>query len=815
MSSIQRLRQDLGYAWRGLLGAPLFTAIAIAALGIGIGANTTLFSMVDAFMLHPFGVDESGWVFACEKPPNLDFFPTSQPMLSEWKGRSQTFESLAAISLIEFNLMERGESARIFGTRVSPEFFETLQMRPLHGRLFTREESENPNARVILLSHSLWEKQFQKAPDILDRGLILNNTRYTVVGIAPEGMRFPHGAQFWLPYVPTAADSGDRELRNIFGLGRLRPGVDTSAAEAELSRLMKRAQEENPQLDLYSQARVVPTSYVLINSRKRMTLMMAAAFFVLLIACANIANMLLARASQREREIAIRAALGATRMRIVRQLLTESFLLAFISGVLGLVIALWATDALRSIYPPGASQYLPAFDEIRVTPRVIGFGFILCCMTALEFGLVPALRLSSVNLQEVLQREAKSLTPGRATHRFRNALVVAETALALMLVVAALLTARSFRRLAKEGAVFRPQTMLAAVVSSPPNEKTYPSDVRRYVTEALARLGKLDGVESVAITTLLPLAYNFSDFSLEVDGQSARPETQLRVSVNLISPNLFETVGVQPMRGRGFVSQDEGSERRVAVVSESFAGRFWPNQSAVGHRIRINPGHSPSWAEIIGVVPNIRYRVSSKESEETVYLPLFDQDWQTLFRRMGCELGFFMRTTRPMEPLIKVVRSELVAIDPTQTVSEVAPLSMVLDEWALSAYRAVSLVTGILALVALFLAAIGIYGVVSYTVSLRTQEIGIRLALGAPSRSVLRWIIWQGMLPCLVGLAIGTGVSLFSSRVLGNMLFGYSPYDIPTSLLVTTVLTFVALGACFIPARAALRIDPAIAMRAN
>ena len=814
MSSIQRLRQDLGYAWRGLLGAPLFTAIAIAALGIGVGANTTLFSMVDALMLHPFGVDESGWVFAFEKPPNLEFFPTSQPMLSEWKRRNQTFESLAAISLIDFNLMERGESARIFGTRVSAEFFETLQMQPLHGRLFTREESENPNARVILLSHSLWERQFQKAPDILDRGIVLNNTRYTVVGIAPEGMRFPHGAQFWLPYVPTA-DSGDRELRNIYGLGRLRPGVDTSAAEAELTRLMKRAQQENPQLDLYSQARVVPTYYVLINSRKRVTLMMAAAFFVLLIACANIANMLMARASQREREIAIRAALGASRARIVRQLLTESFLLAFISGVLGLVIALWATDALRSIYPPGTSQYFPAFDEIRVTPRVIGFGFILCCMTALMFGLVPALRLSSVNLQEVLQREAKSLTPGRATHRFRNALVIAETALALMLVVAALLTARSFRRLAKEGAVFRPKTLLSALVSSPPNEKPYASDARPYVTEALARLGKLDGVQSVASTTLLPLAYNFSDFQLEVDGQSAQPESQLRVSVNLISPNLFETLGVQPMRGRGFASQDEGSERRVAVVSDSFARRFWPSQSAVGHRIRINPGHSPAWAEIIGVVPNIRYQVTSKESEETVYLPLFDQDWQTLFRRMGCEVGFFMRTTRPMEPLIKQVRSELVAIDPTQTVGEVAPLSVVLDEWALSAYRTVSLVTGILALVALFLATIGIYGVVSYTVSLRTQEIGIRLALGAPSRSVLRWIIWQGMLPCLVGLGIGTGVSLFSCRVLGNMLFGYSPYDIPTSLLLTTVLTLVALGACFIPARAALRIDPAIAMRAN
>jgi putative ABC transport system permease protein len=814
MSSIQRLRQDLGYAWRGLLGAPVFTAIAIAALGVGIGANTTLFSMLDALMLHPYGVDESGWVFAVEKPPNLDFFPTSQPMFSEWKARSQAFETLAAISSAEFNLMEHGESSRVLGARVSPEFFESFQMRPLRGRFFTREEAENPHAHVVLISHSLWERQFQKAPDILDRGVILNDSRYNVVGIAPEGMRFPHGAQFWMPYVPTAADSSDRELRNIYGLGRLRPGVDASAAEAELSGLMKRAQEENPQLDLYSRARVVPTHYVLLNSRKRVMLMMAAAFFVLLIACANIANMLLARASQREREIAIRAALGATRTRIVRQLLTENFLLAFISGVLGLVIALWATDALRSIYPPTTSQFIPAFDEIRVTPRVIGFGFILCCITALMFGLVPALRLSSVNLQEVLQREAKSLTPGRATHRFRNALVVAETALALMLVVAALLTSRSFRQLARESAVFRPRTLLAAVVSSPAAEKTS-GDVKRYVTDALDRLGKLDGVQSVSSTTLVPLSFNFSDFQLELEGQPGSPERQLRVSVNLISPNLFETLGVQPIRGRGFVSQDEGSERRVAVVSESLARRLWPNQSAVGQRIRINPSHSPAWAEIIGVVPNVRYRVTSKESEETVYLPLFDQDWWTLFRRMGCEFGFFMRTTRPMEPLMKVVRSELVTIDPTHTVYEVAPLSMILDQVAMSAYRAVSLVTGILALVALFLAAIGIYGVVSYTVSLRTQEIGIRFALGAPTGSVLRWILWQGMIPCLVGLAIGTAASFFSCRVLGNLLFGYTAYDIPTSVLVTILLTLDALAACFIPARAALRIDPAIAMRAS
>jgi putative ABC transport system permease protein len=544
--------------------------------------------------------------------------------------------------------------------------------------------------------------------------------------------------------------------------------------------------------------------------------MMAAAVFVLLIACANIANMLLARASQREREIAIRAALGASRSRIVRQLLTESLLLAFIAGIFGLVLALWTTDALRSIYPPAATQFVPGFDQIRVTPRVIGFGFILCCVTAVLFGLVPALRLSSVNVHQVLQREAKSLTPARITNRFRHGLVIAESALALMLVVTAQLTARSFRRLAKESDLFRPHTLLAAIVSSPP-EDSHQIGFSRYLEAAVTRLSEIEGVQSVAGTQLLPLASNLSDFPFEVEGQSGPAG---RVSVNLITSGFFETLGVKPLEGRGIIADDELSEEKVAVVSESFARRFWPDQGVVGHRIRINPGRSPDWVQIVGVVPSVRYQMvatkqGEKDNQDTVYLPLFHPHWQPLFRRGGSEYGLFMRVNGSMEPVIKNVRAELMAIDPSQTIDQINPLTVLLDEVALSAYRAVSIVTGILAIVALFLAAIGIYGVVSYTVSLRTQEIGIRLALGAPSASLLRWVVWQGMLPCLIGLGIGAVASIFSCRVLSGALFGNTPYDTTTSAFVVTLLALVALSASLIPARAALRIDPAIAMRAS
>jgi putative ABC transport system permease protein len=561
---------------------------------------------------------------------------------------------------------------------------------------------------------------------------------------------------------------------------------------------------------------VVRFSEIATGSRTRILVMMAAAVFVLLIACANIANMLLARASQREREIAIRAALGASRARIVRQLLTESLLLAFIAGIFGLVLALWTTDALRSIYPPAATQFVPGFDQIRVTPRVIGFGFILCCVTAVLFGLVPALRLSSVNVHQVLQREAKSLTPARVTNRFRHGLVIAESALALMLVVTAQLTARSFRRLAKESDVFRPHTLLAAIVSSPP-EDSHQIGFSRYLEAAVTRLSEIEGVQSVAGTQLLPLASNLSDFPFEVEGQSGPAG---RVSVNLITSGFFETLGVKPLQGRGIMADDELSEEKVAVVSESFARRFWPDQGVVGHRIRINPGRSPDWVRIVGVVPGVRYQMAvakhgEKDNQDTVYLPLFHSHWQPLFRRSGCEYGLFMRVNGSMEPVIKNVRAELMAIDPSQTIDEINPLTVLLDEVALSAYRSVSIVTGILAIVALFLAAIGIYGVVSYTVSLRTQEIGIRLALGAPSASLLRWVVWQGMLPCLIGLAIGAVASIFSCRALSGALFGYTPYDTTTSAFVVALLALVALSASLIPARAALRIDPAIAMRAG
>jgi putative ABC transport system permease protein len=817
MSWVQRLRQDLGYGWRDLIGTPVFTLIAVVALGIGIAANTTLFSMVDALLVDPYGIETGDLVIAVEKPPSLEFAPVSVPLIADWKQRNHTFESLVAVAPIELNLGS-ADNERILGFRVASDFFELLRVQPRLGRLFSREENENAGARVILLSHALWESRFQRNPEIVGKTVVLNGARYTVVGVARERLRFPHAAQFWIPLVPTGSEDNDREMRSQYAVGRLRPGVSPAQAEADLSSLTHQARRTHPDLDLYSQARVVRFSEIMTGSRTRVLVMMAAAVFVLLIACANVANMLLARASQREREIAIRAALGASRPRIVRQLLTESLLLAFIAGVLGLVLALWTTDALRSIYPPSANQFVPGFDQIRVTPRVIGFGFILCCVTALLFGLVPALRLSSINIHQVLQREAKSLTPSRVTHRFRQGLVIAESALALMLVVTALLTARSFHRLEQESAVFRPNTLVAAMVGAPP-EDSHQIGFSRYLEAAVTRLSEIDGVQSAAGTMLLPLASALSDFPFEVEGQFA-PGERSRVAVNLITSRYFETLGVMPLQGRDLVAKDERPGEKVAVVSESFARRFWPTHDAVGHRIRIDPGRSPDWVRIVGVVPSVRYQMAiakqgGKDNQDTVYLPIFHPDWQPLFRRAMCDYGLFMRVNGSMEPVMKSVRAELMAIDPSQTIMEINPMTVVFDEVALSAYRSVSIVTGILALVALFLAAIGIYGVVSYTVSMRTQEIGIRLALGAPSASLLRWVVWQGMLPCLIGLAIGAAASLFSCQVLGSALFGYTPYDATTSAFVVVLLALVALGASFIPARAALRIDPAIAMRAS
>jgi len=819
MSWVRTLKQDLGYGWRGLLGAPVFAVIAVLALGIGIGANTTLFSMVDALVLDPFGVDTSDLVLVIEKPQHLEFYPASMPLLSDWRAHNKTFESLSTVSPIEFNLGPTSERERIIGFRVSPELFDQIRTRPLLGRLFSREEYENPAAKVILLSHHFWQRYFRGDPEVVGKNLLLNGTKYTVVGVARQRLRFPHAAQFWIPLVPTGSEASDREVRLSYGIGRLRAGITAAEAELDLSSLAAQAQRDNPHLDLYSQARVISFQEAMGGARKRVLLMMAAALFVLLIACANIANMLLARASQREREIAIRAALGASRPRIVRQLLTESVLLAFIAGLLGLVIALWSTDALRSVYPPAANQFIPGFDQIRVTPRVVCFGFLLCCFTALLFGLVPALRLSSVNIHQVLQREAKSLTPARVTQRFRNGLVIAESALALMLVVTALLTARSFRTLAKETLVFHPQTMLAALVSSPPDD-VHRADFAHYVARALGRLSELEGVESAAGTMLLPMGSSLFDFPFELERENAPPE-QGRLSLNLVTSGFFNTLGLKPLQGRELRPEDEAPGERVAVVSESFAHRFWPNQTAVGHRIRINPTRSPEWVRIVGVVPSVRYQVLFKQAQnatqakEMVYLPFYHPDSQPLVRRSYCEYVFFMRVKEPMDPIVKNVREELTAIDPTQTISEVSPLSLLFDEVALGAYRAVSTVTGILALVALFLAAIGIYGVVAYTVSMRTQEIGIRLALGAPAGSLLRWVVWQGMLPCLIGLAIGSAASIFSCQVLSSALFGSTHYDVPTSLLVIALLALVAFIASLVPARSALRIDPAIAMRAS
>jgi putative ABC transport system permease protein len=821
---MRTLLQDLRYGARTLWKNPGTTFVIVVALALGVGANTAIFSVVNAVLLRPLpfeNPDQLMVIWETNPARGLQEGTPSPPDYREWRNRTQAFEQIAAFYGEDYNLSGSGEPERLTGAVVSANFFSTLRINPAFGRTFLPDEEQFGSHRVTVLSHGLWQRRFGANPQLIGQTINLNNQPHTVIGIAPPDFQLAGvRAELW---TPMAFAPGDRyntrgnHFLNVFA--RLKPDVTITQAQADMD-VITRQLEEVSEMNAGLGARVVPMHEDAVGSyRPALLVLLGAVGFVLLIACANVANLLLARAATRQKEFALRATLGASRLRTVRQLLTESLLLSVLGGGLGLLLAMWGVDLLVALSP----AELPRVAEIGVDARVLAFTLSLSVLTGIIFGLAPALQASHLDLNEALKEGGRSVTGSRRTRSLRGALVVTEIALSLVLLVGAGLLINSFWRLTKVSPGFKADNLLTMEIALP-DSKYPPTESHRaqaFYQQLLERVATLPGVQSVGATSSLPLAPGGWGKMLSIEGRPAPPsmETIPLVQYRQVSTNYFSTLGVSPVKGRLFTEQDDPNSPPVALINEEMARRFFPNEDPIGKRIWMGPpenllpggalpdGYSFPRLTIAGVVNDVKHQGLNQQTGPEVYIPHAQGAGET-------QRSMFLAVRTTVDPLslAAAVRNEVTAIDKEQPVADIQTMEQRLAA-SLAGPRFNMLLLGIFAAVALALAAVGLYGVMAYGVTQRTHEIGIRMALGAQRGNVLRLIVRQGMVMALIGVALGLAASFALTRVMASLLFGVSATDPLVFTAIALLLAAVAFIASYIPARRALKVDPMIALR--
>ncbi|MDQ3667093.1 MAG: ABC transporter permease [Acidobacteriota bacterium] len=828
------LLQDFRFGLRMLVKNPIFTLIAVVTLALGIGANTAIFSVVDAVLLRPLPYPEANRLVFLWSTMNSQGVPISGSALPDyhaWRDQSHVFEGLAGFYYGDFNLSSQGSAPELIqGAYITSNLFQVLRVSPSLGRLFTSEEEQFGRHRVVLLGHGLWQRNFAGARDIVGRDIRLAGESYTVVGVMPRGLPFFDNlpeVELWVPISFAPDDSMATRSNHFVNLvGRLKPGVTSQQAQSDVSAIAKSMEEQyagNKGLG----ALIVPIQEQIAgDSRKALLLLLGAVAFVLLVACVNVANLLLARASAREKELAIRASLGASRSRIVRQVVIECLPLGFIGGLLGVLLAMWGIDLLSTMLPAS----LPRGNAISVNSRVLIFTFALALWTILIFGLLPALQAARSDVRESLNEGGRSGIGSRKQGRIRRLLVIAEVALALVLLVGSGLMMRSFINLRQVDVGFRAHNVLTMRVPLPQAKYPIPltaDDPRNpaglsFYDQLLSRVRALPGVQAATVATILPLGAGDSwGKGLSIEG---RTETSLDkvplVRFALVSPDYFQTLGISVRQGRTFATEDKTNSQPVAIINETLARRFFANQDPLGQTIWMGPPENLLPPEdqtpnnrfirrtIVGVVSDVKGGSLNRPTLAQVYGPL------TQYRREGWSnsLMLAVQTTQPPETLTSAIREQVKSLDLDQPVTSVKTMDQLLDR-TLSEAKFSLLLFGLFAVVALVLAAIGIYGVMATAVTQRTHEIGLRMALGAQKRDVLRLVIGQGMMPVLIGVTVGLASAVALTRLMSTLLFGVSATDPMTLTLITLLLAAVALLACYIPARRATKVDPLVALR--
>jgi putative ABC transport system permease protein len=808
---LENFWQDIRFGFRTLLRSPATSAVALITLALGIGANTAIFSVVNGVLLQPLAFPDPDEIVAVwESNPGRGFprFSTSPPNFEDWRRENQVFEEMCAASLGRFNLTGGDRPESIQGVQVTPEFFSVMGVRPALGRGFLPDEGKPGAAKVVVLSEGLWQRRFGSDPGILNRQLMIDGESHTVVGVMPPGFDFPVEREIWTA-LPWDFSPEMRGAHFLFTIGRLKDGVTLDRALTEMKTLASRLERQYPESNTGWTVTMMRMQDLIVEDvRPALLLLLAAVGFVLLIACANVANLLLARMASREREIAVRSALGAGRIRLVRQMLTESLVLFLVGGLLGLLFAALANRVLLSLYASG----LPRESEVGLDGKVLLFTLALSLLTGLLFGLAPALSATSGRLYGALKEGGRAMAGGARGKMIRNLLVLGEVAIALILLVGAGLLLRSFERLRAVDPGFRPEGVLSAQLVLPQQKYAEEASQINFTRELLERLRAIPGVRSADTVFPLPLGGNGFVLTFRVEGKPApRPGEAPNANVRVVTPDYFQTMGTRLLQGRPFTPQDSPDAVPVIIVNKTMADKLWPGENPIGKRITYDDPEEPdiSWREVVGVAANVHHSDLEQEPGSEVY-------WPQLQSPVGGELNVIVRTEGDPARLSGAVREAVSAVDSDLPIDRVRTMEVVVAE-ALSGSRFQTVLLGIFAGVALLLAAIGVYGVISYSVAQRTHEIGIRMALGARRQQVLRLVIRQGMTLVLIGVAVGLVFAVILSWWLSDRvaayLYGGQAIDPLILVVVPLMLLGVALVANWLPARRATLVDPQVALR--
>ncbi len=800
--------KDVKFALRGLLKHPAFTAIAVVTLALGIGGSTSIFTVVNAALLRGLPYKSPDRLYHIWEQTPKQEFPKREFSYPDYQDYQQNnvFEGLAAYSGGGAILSGQGDPESLNATRVNAAFFSVLGVDPLLGRTFQNGEDNQGGPKVTVLTYALWQRRFGADPNIVGRALTLNGESYTVIGVLPASFQFAlRPADLFLPYQPTQNQLTRRFMHGTNLIGRLKTGKTADEAQSELNLIAGRIEQQFNDSHAGVKARVVPLQEEVIgNVRPILLVLLGAVGFVLLIACANVASLLLTRSLARQKEVAIRSALGASRWRVIRQLLTESILLSLAGGIAGLLIALWGVPALVAVLPQSQLNAMPFLKSLNIDASILAFSFGLSLLTGLIFGLAPALQSSKLDLNEALKEGGRQTSAGSG-HRLRSAMVVSEIALAVVLLIGAGLMMKSLLRLLQTNIGFQTENLLTMTVIAPPTKYTEDNQQISFNDQLRQRVQALPGVAGVGTVNILPVnSGNTTRFFIDGDPVPA-PGKETEANIRTVSDDYFKTLGVPLLAGRMFDERDTADKPGVVIIGKTIADRMFAGRDPVGMRIKYSSIQGTPDL-IVGVVGDVKITGIDEALRPVLYYP-FRQNSSTFANLVA-------RTNTDPNTLAGAIRNEVRNLEPDAAILNLRTMDEMIAQTPASFMRRFpALVISIFAGIALLLASIGIYGVVSYSVSQQTHYIGVRMALGASPSDILKMILKQGLLLALLGVGIGVGAAFGLMRLLSTLLYQVSATDVSTFAIVTGTLFAVALLACFLPARRATKVDPLVALR--
>ena len=792
--------QDLRYAIRMMAKRPGFTVTAALTLALGIGANTTIFSAVNAVLLRPLPFPESEQIVDLSETYKPDGFGSvSVPYFEDWKNQNTVFTGMAAYSFRSFNLEGGDVPQRVPGIQVSANYFDVLGVKPILGRTFLPGEDVAGRENVVVIGDDLWRRNFAANPDIINQTIPLNGKKFTVVGVMPSELTALYRTvQMWSPLVFPDSDRLARDDHKYLVIGRIRSGTTLAQAREQMNTIAQRLEEQ------YKNGRGVRVMQIeelwVAGVRSPLLMMMVAVGFVLLIACTNVANLLLARATVRRREIAIRVALGAGRGRLIQQFIAEGLLLSLVGAALGVGLAWWGMGVLGKL----AFPFLPRSQEVQIDSRVLLFTLALSVLTSIVFGLIPSLQAGRTDVQKSLKEGGNTLSEGMAGGWLRQVLVVVEVAAAVVLLIGAGLMIRSVQHIREVEPGLQPENLLTAKLSLPREKYKDAESAIRFHQQVLERVSQIPGVQHAGLISHLPIEEQGYNGNISVEGKSYPPNESPQVEFRAISEDYFQTANIPLLKGRFFSQQERDDSQPVIVINETMAKQIWPGEEPLGKRVG-----DERKSTVIGVVGDVKNYGLLRNSHAEMYAPYTMKEF---WPDMRWNMRLLVRSTLSSDALVPAIRREVQAVDPAQPIYAVQAMDLVIENTVRDKSLNTTLLT-VFAGVSLLLALIGVYGVMSYTVVQHTREIGIRMALGAQPKSILKLIIGRGLVLVSIGVAIGVFASFGLTRFIENMLFGVTPTDPLTFVVIVALLGFVALLACLIPAQRAMRVDPIVVLR--